>query len=120
MAELPRQHIADVIDVHLLDLAAQIEALMREVRHIQRAVLRVRGVVPPAPEVTPAKEVQGHFANLLRGCDALRDAAESGAATAATLTSGQTEAAVGDTVAAADDRDQKAENPTPPRRKRTP
>lgn len=89
MAESPKQPIADIIDVHILDLAAQIEALLRSVREIQRGVLRIRGAVPPAPGVEPSKELQDQFANMLRVCDALRDAVESGAETAATLRSAQ-------------------------------
>ena len=90
MTESRKQPVADIIDVHILDLAAQIEALLRSVREIQRGVLRVRGAVPPAPGVDPAKDVQDQFANMLRHCDALREAVESGAETAATLSSAQT------------------------------
>jgi hypothetical protein len=89
MTQPPKQPVADIIDVHILDLAAQIEALLRGVREIQRGVLRVRGAVPPAPGVEPAKDLQDQFANMLRVCDALRDAVESGAETAARLTSAQ-------------------------------
>jgi hypothetical protein len=93
MTELPDKQTnqrADVIDVHILDLAAHVEALLRSIREIQRGVLRVRGAVPPTAGVEPAREVQDRFANMLRQCDALRDAIESGAETAATLTSTQT------------------------------
>lgn len=91
MTQPPKQPVADIIDVHILDLAAQIEALLRSVREIQRGVLRVRGAVPPAPGVEPARELQDQFAKMLRLCDTLRDAVESGAETAATLKSAQTQ-----------------------------
>jgi hypothetical protein len=36
-----------VLDVHVLDVLAQVEALLRDAREIQRQILRVRGVPRP-------------------------------------------------------------------------
>lgn len=76
----------DLIDVHLLDIAAQIEALLRSVREIQHDVLRLRGVAPPIPETTPADHIQSRLEGMLSECRALQDAVEHAAMTAATLT----------------------------------
>ena len=77
---------ADLLDVHLLDITAQIEALLRGVREVQENVLRVRGALPPVTGHQPAEVVQNRLARMLRDCDALRDAVEETEATADGLT----------------------------------
>ena len=76
---------ADVLDVHVLDLAAHVEALLRDLREIQRDLLRVRGVLPPPSGSQPMQAVHDCFQSLLRDCHALCDAARAGAETAAAL-----------------------------------
>lgn len=88
MAAQPKgavERSADLIDVHILDMAAQIEALLRSVREIQENVLRVRGALPPVARQHPAAAVQSRLAGMLRECDALRDAVLAAAATAERL-----------------------------------
>ena len=80
------ERMPDLIDVHLLDIAAQIEALLRSVREIQHDVLRLRGVAPPNPATTPADHIQNRLEGMLDECRALQDAVEHAAVTAATLT----------------------------------
>jgi hypothetical protein len=77
---------ADLIDVHILDMAAQIEALLRSVREIQENVLRMRGALPPLRGHDPAEAVQHRVAGMLRECDALRDAVQAATTTADRLT----------------------------------
>jgi hypothetical protein len=77
----PVERNADLIDVHILDMAAQIEALLRSVREVQENVLRVRGALPPIARQHPAVAVQSRLAGMLRECDALRDAVLAAAAT---------------------------------------
>ena len=78
---------ADLIDVHLLDIAAQIEALLRGVRDAQHTVLRLRGSLPPAPSgESPANALNDSLRRMLLECAALRDAVETAIATASMLT----------------------------------
>ena len=77
---------ADLIDVHILDMAAQLEALFRSVREIQENILRVRGALPPLRGHDPAEAVQHRMAGMLRECDALRDAVQAATTTADRLT----------------------------------
>ena len=76
----------DIIDVHLLDIAAQIEALLRSVREIQHDVMRLRGVAPLNPATDPGDHLQSRLQAMLHECRALQDAVEDAAVTAAALT----------------------------------
>jgi len=85
-ADQPGQSAADVLDVHILDIAAQLEALLRAVREIQRNVLRLRGALAASgPDADPVTEIQERLASMLRDCDAMRDVLESAAETGARL-----------------------------------
>lgn len=46
----PADRQAEVLDVQLLDVLAQVEAVLRHGREIQREALRVRGVPSPVNE----------------------------------------------------------------------
>jgi hypothetical protein len=67
----------DVLDVHILDVLAQVESVLRHLREVQRCALRVRGVIPPAtPDDAHAAmlDAQKRVAMMLTGSDSLRDA----------------------------------------------
>ena len=80
------ERMPDLIDVHLLDIGAQIEALLRSVREIQHDVLRLRGIAPLNPATDPGDHLQGRLQGMLQECRALQDAIEDAAVTAAALT----------------------------------
>ncbi len=67
------KQVADLLDVHILDMAAEIEALLRGVREVQRGVLRARGVTLPGGE-QPAVYIQQRLEGMLKECGTLRDA----------------------------------------------
>lgn len=75
------ERTADLLDVHVLDIAAQLEALLRGVRDVQRLALQLRGVLPRG--TTMGDEIQARLAAMLLECDALRDAIDSARVTAA-------------------------------------
>jgi hypothetical protein len=45
---LELDRLTGIVDVHVLDVLAQVESLLRDARKIQRWILRVRGVPQPA------------------------------------------------------------------------
>lgn len=59
-----------MLDVHLLDVLAQIEALLRGGRDVQRAALRVRDVTghSAAQRRAAAVKVQKHVAEMRKEC----------------------------------------------------
>jgi hypothetical protein len=72
---------ADLVDVHVLDMTAQIEALLRGVRDVQRGILRVRGRVQNEASDDrriAADDVQRRLSDMLADCDALKDAISDG------------------------------------------
>ena len=73
----PEDARADVLDVHVLDLLAQVELLLRNVREIQRHALRLRGVDVPGPEMNPRQAIAGieqRIREMEGDCDGLRSA----------------------------------------------
>jgi hypothetical protein len=56
-AEAKRQ--SELLDVQLLDVLAQVEAVLRHGREVQREALRVRGVPPP---VSPKERIASGIA----------------------------------------------------------
>jgi hypothetical protein len=61
--ELDKQ--TGIVDVHVLDVLAQIEALLRGAREIQRHLLRVRGV-PKEQSVARRRAAASHVRKLAR------------------------------------------------------
>ena len=75
---------ADILDVHLLDIAAEIEALLRSLRDVQRCVLGVRGIAGLS-DCSDAHSVHDRLIGMLGQCETLRDAVAQAADTAAAL-----------------------------------
>src|SRR5688572_16179633 len=69
--------VADAIDVHVLDITAQIEALLRGVREVQRGIISVhqsaRRDAAGSPR-TPASDVASRLTAMLTDCDSLKGA----------------------------------------------
>ena len=85
MPEKPRpEQAADVLDIHIIDIAAQLEALFRSVREVQRGVLTIRGALP-RNEFDPAAEIQARLGQMLQECNALSDAVSAAADAAVSL-----------------------------------
>ena len=79
MADLirtPADRQSELLDVELLDVFAQIEALLRSGREVQREALRVRGV-PVAVSVTDrlaaGRAIGEHLDDMTGKCRALMD-----------------------------------------------
>jgi hypothetical protein len=75
---------SEVLDVQLLDVLAEIEALLRGGREVQREALRVRGVpspVTPAQRKAAATKIQKRVAEMDAECrtlcDIVRDLAQA-------------------------------------------
>jgi len=85
----PAEQLTDLLDVHVLDVVAEIEALLRGIREVQREVLRLRGVSLPGSGDgdTPVATIQGRLGVMLEECDTLRDAVEQATDTARELSS---------------------------------
>ena len=67
---------SEILDVELLDVLAEIEALLRGGREVQRDALRVRGLpdpVSPAQRLAAARSIQQHLADMLEQCRSLGD-----------------------------------------------
>ena len=79
------EQTADLIDVHILNIAGQVEALLRTVREMQENVLRVRGAVPPLTGQHAGAAVQTGLVRMLYECDALRSSIHTAAAAAERL-----------------------------------
>ena len=69
----PSNRAADLLDIHVIDIAAQIEALLRSVREVQRGLLTIRGALP-RKDLDPAIDVQKRLALMLRECGGLTEA----------------------------------------------
>ena len=68
---------ADILDVHLLDILGQVEALFRSAREIQRGILQVRGVprsATAAERQNAANAVRQRLALMLNECESATDA----------------------------------------------
>jgi hypothetical protein len=65
---------ADIVDVHILDVTAQIEALLRGIRDAQRNILKLRRARTSGERLDAAGAVQERLREMLRECDALHDA----------------------------------------------
>jgi len=74
---------ADVLDIHIVDIAAQLEALLRSVRELQRRVLVIRGALPRT-DADPGAEIQARLGQMLREAEALSDAVNAAADAALT------------------------------------
>jgi hypothetical protein len=67
---------SEILDVQLLDVFAQIEALLRLGREVQRHALRVRGVPEPvsAPQRKAAgQRIRAHVGEMANECRTLAD-----------------------------------------------
>jgi hypothetical protein len=67
---------SEIVDVGLLDVFAQIEALLRCGRETQRDALRVRGLpdpVTPAQRLAAGKSMRNHVTDMIDQCRALTD-----------------------------------------------
>ena len=85
-SKTPLERTADVLDVHVIDVLAQLEALLRSVHEIQRAVLRVRGTLPPgAGDGDAVEDIQLRLARMAEECEALRSAIDEATPVAAEL-----------------------------------
>ena len=81
---------SELLDVQLLDVFAQIEALLRLGREVQREALRVRGL--PMPVSVPQRKAAGqriraHLAELTTECRTLGEVLKELGDTAAELDS---------------------------------
>ena len=85
MPKSPTERAADVLDVHIVDIAAQLEALLRSVRELQRSILTIRGALPRT-DGDPAEGIRGRPGMMVRECDALMDAINAAGDDAASLT----------------------------------
>src|SRR5215204_889717 len=69
-------HQSDLLDVELLDAFAQIEALLRGGREVQRNALRVRGLpvpVSPTQRLAAGRATCQHLGEMTRQCHSLGD-----------------------------------------------
>ena len=72
--------IADMLDVHVLDLLVHIEALLRSTREVQRGILRVRGVPDSLTSAEFARapdDVRERLDRMRNECDSTRDAVQA-------------------------------------------
>jgi hypothetical protein len=82
------ERTADLVDVHVVDMLAQVQALLRSVGAIQRDILRLRGV--PASVTRAERErawidVQKVLGRMVKECDALGEVIRDATAHVATL-----------------------------------
>jgi hypothetical protein len=85
------QRTADLPDVHVVDMLAHVQALLRSVTQIERTILGVRGVVGAATvgrSQQAADDVQKLLARMAKECDAVRDAIQETAVSAGALHDG--------------------------------
>lgn len=72
----PAYKQSELLDVELLDAFAQIEALLRGGREVQREALRVRGLpdpVSPSQRFAAARSICGHLNDMADQCRSLMD-----------------------------------------------
>ena len=85
---LPFYKQSELLDVELLDAFAQIEALLRGGREVQRDALRVRGLPDPvshAERLAAARSIQDRLTDMREQCGSLGDVLRELQATAAEL-----------------------------------
>ena len=69
------EHQLQVMDVYIVDVLAQLEALLRHAHSMQRVLLRLRSEAPPPRRSTPlpaVPELRGHATELERESGLLR------------------------------------------------
>jgi hypothetical protein len=79
---------SELLDVELLDAFAQIEALLRSGRELQRDALRVRGLphnVSPSQRVAAGRSIREHLDDMTEQCRSLMDVVEDLKGTASEL-----------------------------------
>jgi hypothetical protein len=84
----PGDRESEVLDVELLDVLAQVEALLRLGREVQREALRVRGVphaVTSAQRQAAGAEIQRYVREMKKECRALGEVLRDLQAAADTL-----------------------------------
>ena len=84
----PAYKQSELLDVELLDALAQIEALLRSGREVQRDALRVRGLpnpVSPAQRVAAGRSICQHLDDMTEQCRSLMDVVEDLKSTASEL-----------------------------------
>ena len=67
---------SELLDVELLDAFAQIEALLRSGREVQRDALRVRGLpdpVSPSQRLKSGRSIRDHLNDMTEQCRSLMD-----------------------------------------------
>jgi hypothetical protein len=92
MERTAADHQSELLDVQLLDVFAQIEALLRLGREVQREVLRVRGLPDPVSVSVPQRKTAGqriraHIGELTTECRTLGEVLKELGDTAAELDS---------------------------------
>ena len=70
---------ADLVDVHILDLAAHLEAMLHGIRDLQRCALRLRGVNVGVERGDPADLIRARLERMLEECRGLRAAVSAAA-----------------------------------------
>lgn len=78
------ERAADILDVHILDIAAETEAMLRGIRQVQRSVLQLRGTLEPG-DAAPVEGIRSHLTRMRADWDALGDAIQAAMDTAETL-----------------------------------
>jgi predicted RNA-binding Zn ribbon-like protein len=68
---------ADALDVHVLDIAAHLEAILRGIRELQKHLLQIRGAVPGSSGEDPRTKARERLARMLHECEGLREAVET-------------------------------------------
>src|SRR5687767_7529044 len=84
----PADKQSELLDVELLDVFAQIEALLRCGREVQREALRVRGLpdaVSPTQRIAAGRAIRGHLNDMTDQCRSLMDVLDDLKATASQL-----------------------------------
>lgn len=84
----PAYKQSELLDVELLDAFAQIEALLRGGREVQREALRVRGLpdpVSPSQRVAAGRLICVHLNDMTDQCQSLMDVLHDLKATASEL-----------------------------------
>ena len=73
---LPFYKQSELLDVELLDAFAQVEALLRGGREVQRDALRVRGLPDPvtyAQRLAAARSIRDRLTDMMEQCRSLGD-----------------------------------------------
>jgi hypothetical protein len=79
---------SELLDVELLDVFAEIEAMLRCGREVQRDALRIRGLPTPvsaSQRLDAARSIRRHLADMTQQCQALTEVLRDLDGTAAEL-----------------------------------